>query len=296
MTVATSRVVPVRTLRLFAVLLTAAVALLALPGSAAAAPAEQSSFLRLAHISPNTPNVDIYLTSVGDPSVWFTVPGVGYGSVTDYRALPVDSYTISMRAAGAPADSPPVISTVLTTKPGAAYTVAGTGLYDQLGLTVLDDELGMPPAGNARLRVVNGAATAPAVDLSVVGGPVIADGVAFADTTGYRTVPVGNWTVQATTAGGAAPTSLPIDIAGNAVYTVLLLDRNGGLEAQLLLDSAGAAAVPTGGVDTGFGGTAAEPAARTLLPAGALVALALVGPALVGFALVGPRRRSASRT
>lgn len=282
------RAVPAMTVRLVAALLIAAVAGFALPGAARAAAPEQSSFVRLAHISPNTPSVDIYLASVGDPNVWFTVPGVGYGSVTDYRALPADAYTISMRAAGAPAGSPPVITTTLTTRPGAAYTIAGTGLYDDLGLAVLEDELGMPPAGNARIRVINGAATAPTVDLSVAGGPVIANGVAFAGTSGYRTVPTGNWTVEVTTPGGAPPASLPVDIASNGVYSVLLLDKGGRLDTQLLLDSAGTAAVPAGGIDTGFGGTAGEPAGR-LLPVGALLGLGLLG-------LLGLRRHRGAPT
>jgi Domain of unknown function (DUF4397) len=270
--------------RLVLALVGAAVAGLALPGAAAAAPADQSSYLRLAHLSPDTPSVDVYLASVGDPSVWFVVPGVGYGGVTDYRALPVDTYTVSMRPAGAPVESPPVITTTLTTAAGSAYTVAGTGLQDNLGLTVLDDELGMPAAGSARIRVINGAATAPAVDLSIDGGPPIAEGVPFAGTTGYQTVPVGNWTVDVAPPG-AQPTSLNIDIAANAVYSVLLLDRGSGFTAQLLLDSAGAAAVPTGGVDTGMGGTAGSPSTWLLLPA-----------AVVGLVGLGWRLRRGAQT
>lgn len=222
---------------------------------AVAAPAGPS-FLRLAHLSPDTPTVDVYLASVGDASRRFTVPGVDYGAVSDYRALPADTYTVSMRAAGAPAESPPVISTTLTTDSGAAYTVAGTGLYAQLGLAVLSDELSMPAAGEARIRVVNAAATAPQVDLAITGGPAIASGVGFAETTGYRSVPTGVWTVEVRTPGAQDPTRLPVQITSNAVYTVLLLDEGDTFAAELIVDSAGSATVPLGGIDTGQGGTA----------------------------------------
>lgn len=198
----------------------------------------------------------MYLTAVGDPDRDFTVPGVGYGAVSEYRSLPAGTYTVAMRPAGAPADAPPVIATTLTTQPGAAYTVAGTGLYDELGLTVLNDDLAMPEPGQARVRVVNAAAGAPGVDLGVVGGPVLAEDLEFAGTSGYRSVPTGSWTVEATVPGGGPPTTLPIEVASSAVYTVLLLDEGGRLSAELHLDSAGAGAVPLGGVDTGLGGTA----------------------------------------
>jgi hypothetical protein len=257
----------------------------AVPALAAPAP----TYLRLAHLSPDTPDVDITLTSVGDPTWSATVPGVGYGTVSDYRSVPSGSYTVAMRPAGAPPDSAPVISTVLDARPGAAYTVAGTGHYTALGLQVLDDELSMPPAGSARLRVVNGAATAPQVDIAVEGGGPIAQGVAFATATDYRTVPVGRWSVTVTAPGGA-PSTLPVDVATNATYTVLLLDRNGGYVAELHQDAAGAGTVPVGGVDTGMGGTA-DPAPIDW--GFVAVVCGVVGGAIL--LVVVPRRRRSRR-
>lgn len=227
----------------------------------AAAAGSAPTYLRLAHLSPDTPNVDVTLVAVADPARTLTVPGVGYGAVSDYQALPPGDYTVAMRPAGAPATTPPVISTTLTARSGAAYTVAGTGPYAALGLVVLDDELTMPAPGSARLRVVNAAATAPRVDLSVAGGPEIATGVGFAEATGYRTVPVGSWTVDVVAPGGRF--AVPVDVTTNATYTVLLLDRPGGVVAELRRDAAGAATVPVGGVDTGLGGMAGPPAVGT---------------------------------
>jgi hypothetical protein len=267
----------------------AVLAALALPlvGALPASAAPAQTYLRLAHLSPDTPNVDVTLTSANDPSWSATVTGVGYGAVSDYRSLPAGSYTVAMRPAGAPADSPPVISTVLDAAPGAAYTVAGTGHYTALGLEVLDDELTMPPAGSARLRVVNGAATAPRVDLAVQDGPQIAQGVAFAGATDYKTVPIGRWNVVVSGAG-AAPVTLPVDVATNATYTVVLLDRGGSYVAELHKDATGAGTVPVGGVDTGMGGTAdAAPA-----PWGTVaLVLGVLGAATLLVVAVPARRR-----
>ena len=69
----------------------------------ASAPAEGPAYLRLAHLSPDTPTVDVYVDSADDPSRSFVVPGVGYGVVSQYQPLPPGSYVIGMRPAGAPA-------------------------------------------------------------------------------------------------------------------------------------------------------------------------------------------------
>ncbi len=254
---------------------------LLLAGAGVAAGQPATAYLRLAHLSPDTPPVDVYLSSVSDPALRFTVPGVAYGAVSDYRPLPTGSYTVAMREAGAPADSPPVISTSLTTAGGDAYTVAGTGRYTDLGLEVLDD-LTMPAPGEARIRVVNAAAGAARVDVAIAGGPVVARAVEFAGTTDYRSVPAGDWTLQVTVPGATGAREVAVSAPVNSVSTVFLLDGPAGVVAQAHRDSTGAAAVPLGSVATGFGGTSTGPA-----PLGALAAATLVGAALVA---VGVRR------
>lgn len=266
--------------RLATVLILALLGLAFIPGAGSAAvpaappvdgQATGPAFVRLAHLSPDTPNVDVYLASVSRPDERFVVPGVAYGTVSDYRALPPGAYTVSMRSAGAPADAPPVLTTTVDTASGAAYTVAGVGYYRQLGLTVLDDDLAMPEPGQARVRVINAAATAPRVDVAADGAGELATGVPFAAGTGYRSVPAGSWTLQVRPQGGE-PARLPIEVSANSVYTVLLLDGGQGLRTELHTDSTGSASVPHGAVETGLGGTAGpgwwEPA-LLLLAAGA---------------------------
>src|SRR3954470_5728403 len=242
-----------RTIRAVLVLLLA-LAGLGVPAVALAAQPEGPAYLRLAHLSPDTPTVDVYVDSAADPSRSFVVPGVGYGAVSDYKPLPPDSYVISMRAAGAPASSPPVISASVDAKPGAAYTVAGTGRSADLGLTVLNDKLDTPPAGKASVRVINAALSTPSADVGPVNGPAWATGVAFGTETDYRDCPLGNWDLKVT--AGDASKTLPLTLEHNSSYTVLLVDKGNGLEPQVKRDSTGVGTVPTGGVNTGMGGAA----------------------------------------
>lgn len=259
------------------VLAAAAVALGLLASGATGAAAQDgqaasTAYLRLAHLSPDTPNVDVYVASVADPARSFVVPGVGYGAVSPYRVVPAGPYVVSMRAAGAAPDSPAVISTSVDVRPGGAYTVAGVGVAAALGLSVLTDQLDLPAVGRARVRVINGAASAPTVDVGPADGASWATGVRFGTDTAYADVPLGTWTLQVTTPGRPA-VELPVQLDVNSVYTVLLLDRGGAFAAQLVRDSAGSSVVPIGSVETGFGGAAVD---AVPIVAGALVA-ALAG-------------------
>src|SRR3954469_12034294 len=140
--------------------LVAAAAWLVVPSASAA----EGGLLRLGHLSPDTPPVDVYVDSVADPTAAITLPGVGYGAVSDYRQVPAGTYTVSMRSAGADPDTPPVLSTTVDIEPGTARTVAGVGYFASLGLKVIDDDLTLPPAGRARVRAVAAAGTAKTVD------------------------------------------------------------------------------------------------------------------------------------
>lgn len=239
--------------------------------------------------------MDVYVASVADPARSFTVPGVGYGAVSPYTALPAGAYVISMRGAGAPADSPAVISTSVDARPGGAYTVAGVGMSAALGLSVLTDDLRAPAPGTAGVRVLNGAASAPSVQVGPADGAAWAQAVSFGGDSPYVDVPAGNWTLKVS-AAGRPDLRTPCDLAPNAVYTVLLVDRGGGLTAELLTDRAGSSVVPAGGVDAGYGGMA-DRVAGGQEPLGVIaLAGALAGAVLVGAALAWPRpARTAAR-
>lgn len=55
-----------------------------------------------------------------------------------------------------------------------------------------------------------------------------------------------------------------IKLVPNCIHTIVILDDSGHLKIDDLLDTAGAMAMPTGGVATGLGGAAPRPAPRQL--------------------------------
>ncbi|MFJ5599541.1 DUF4397 domain-containing protein [Micromonospora parva] len=139
----------------------------------AATGADTVGYVRLAHLSPDTPAVDVYLAAPGTakPRVF---PGVGYGVVSDYLELAPGRYAVAMREAGAPASDPPVLTTEVAVTSGDAFTVAGVGRHADLGLRVLNDDLSAPSDGRAKVRVVQASVRTPILDVAASDGPKIA--------------------------------------------------------------------------------------------------------------------------
>jgi hypothetical protein len=269
-----------------AVLASAALPVLAGPGAAVAAPAT-SGFVRLAHLSPDTPEVDVYLSSQSGDIPEQVFRGVGYGVLSNYQSLPVGGYTVAMRPSGAPASEPAVLTTQVSVAAGRAYTVAGVGRYADLGLRVLTDDISLPHENQAKVRIVQASVRAPVLDVSVKDGPSIAEDVAFATATPYHLVEPGTWRLEVQTTSGNASTELAVQLGEGSVYSLLILDAaGGGLEARLTTDASRRGGVPVGGVDTGAGGSRTSlwliPAAGSLLLAAAVT---------VGSVVVTYRRR-----
>jgi hypothetical protein len=266
---------------------------LGLGAAVVAAPASGAApvgYVRLAHLSPDTPAVDVYLGAASDSAEPQVFKAVGYGVLSPYLPLPVGPYAVAMRRAGAPATDPPVLTTSVSVAAGDAYTVAGVGRYAELGLKVLDDDLSAPPDGRAKVRVVQASVRAPVIDVSVAEGPPIASSVAFATTTPYHQVEPGRSTLRLS-ATGAAPTTVDVSLRNGTVYSLLVLDaKSSGLTTELRVDARGGVVVPTGGVDTGAGGTAGRSGSTYPIGLASVGALLAVVVAATG-RLVWQRRR-----
>src|ERR1700684_1393634 len=258
----------------------ALIALTAAAGPAAAAranppPSAGYGWVRLAHLSPNTPPVDVYLYSYGKPNAMIVLHHVSYGTVSPYEAVPHGEYTVAMRGVGASPSSTPVLSNNLMVHPGHAYTVAGMGPYKALRLQVLDDQL-TTPRGKSLVRVIQASLKEHHVTVTA-GRATLARNLAFASGTGYGTDAPGTWMVHAK--GGTESWSGQVTLTPGTIHTLVVLDSSTGLSVTDLTDAAGSSVMPSGGAATGLGGTAPAPGSSPLpwlaaLLAGALLALA----------------------
>jgi hypothetical protein len=258
---------------------------------AAPASAEASvGYVRLAHLSPDTPAVDVYVDDPSGKVKGLKFPAVPYGVMSGYLAMPPGSYAVSMRKAGDPESAKPVLTTDVTVAVGSAYTVAGVGKFAEIDLKVIDDDITAPPAGQAKVRVVQASVRAPILDIAAASGPTIATGVPFATTTDYRAVAPGNWKVDLQPTGGDA-TTVDCALESGTTYSLLVLDaKDGGLTTDLKIDATAGEVTPEGGVDTGAGGTSGSGTPTTLFVSAGAVLLA--GLAAAG--AIGLRRRARS--
>ena len=266
-----------------AVLLALSALLVGIPASASAAPAAANTgFVSLGNLSESPSPVDIYLYSSGNSSPQFVQHDVAYGTILPYQAVSAGGYSVKMRAAGSSASSNPVWSVSLTVKAGGAYTVVPLRSSAQQGqLKVIDNNL-TTPKGKSFVRVIQAALNQQQVTFHCSCAPGdpgnITTDAAPGTVSPQATIPPGTWTMSAT--GSSAKTSAPVTLTAGTVHTEIVIDApGGGIQIVNLTDAAGAGQAPTGGVSTGFGGTAPHGAGSplpwlVLIGGGALLVLA----------------------
>jgi Domain of unknown function (DUF4397) len=249
-------------------------ALLSVSPLSGPASAATGTYVRFAQLTPDMAGNELLLSSVSDPQRSVTIPGLPYGGLSEYRLVQPGDYVAGITpkgSAGAPA-----VSLTLNAMSGGAYTLAAVGKSSRTGLSILTDDLTPPEPGNAKIRVIGAAATAPTLDVRGPGGE-IALGLPYAQASAYRAVPAGPSTLTVGPPGGAT-VSLPINVAANQVASVVLVERGGAIAADVRVDAEGPAQIPPGAIKAGFGGAAAgQPSEATgVITFGALAAAAAV--------------------
>jgi hypothetical protein len=184
--------------------------------------------LRLGHLSPDAPSVDIRI----DGQV--VASGVSYGLVSSYSAVPAGEARIQVSPAGQ--NEPVVIDATVNLAAGTAYTVIATGLLaggDLQPVVLVDDR---QTSSGAKTRFVHAGPDAPAVDIAVAnGGPVVFGNVGFRESSDYTNLDAGTYDLEVRLAGtNTVALPLPgIDLAAGVNYTIFAIGQvsDGSLQA-----------------------------------------------------------------
>jgi len=256
----------------------AAVFAAASPAASAVPLAAQDGWVRIAHLSPEAPAMDMYLYPFGDPAHPTVLKDVGYGDVSAYMALGSGQYTVAMRGFDAPASSRPALVSSFMVSAKTAYTVAALGPDPGLSVEVLKDQMAAS-RGKTLVRVVQASLKEDSVTVSY-GSKLLARQLTFSSVTPYTAVSPGVHTVRFTASG--EHTTMSLRLTADTADTIVVLDGPSGLKADELTDAVGATVMPKGGAATGFGGTAPRSAsdlASWLLwaLAGALITAGVIG-------------------
>ncbi len=208
----------------------------AVPASAAPATAE----VRVAHLSPETGGADVWVTPVGGTPAEFA-HDVTYGEITRYATVPAGTYAVTKHPTGVTTGKP-LLEGNLTLAPGGVYTVVVTGPTNHLVDKVTDDDLGPPPSGRSKVRIIQASTAAGSPTIKAVPQPTLATHLAYASVTGYGVVPHGTWKIQISTEPKLNPT---VNLAANTVYTLLVLNGpNHSVTVRTTVDATPPAPVP----------------------------------------------------
>ncbi len=259
-----------------------AVGLLVNIGSASSSVTAKTGWLRLAHLSPNTPAVDVYLYSFRNPQAMVVLHHVSYGTVSPYLPAPAGTYTVAMRAAGAAPSSAPVLSTAVKVHAGDAYTVAGMGPRNGLRLVVLRDDL-TAPAGHSMVRVIQASMREHLVTVRTT-THLFGRDLVFASATAFQSLAHGTYVVHAN--GQSETAKQRINLPSGTIHTLVILDTPKNLKIVDLTDAVGSRVLPSTAPATGFGGTAPIQGS-SLLP---WTLISSAGLLLVAIGLVSLRR------
>jgi hypothetical protein len=255
----------------------------------AASAAANDGWVRCANLSPGTPAVDIYLFPFGNPAHPTVLRHASYDNVSSYMPVSAGQYTVAMRPVGAPASSPPVVSTNFMVSAGTNYTVASIGPAAARRLEVLKDQMAAPKA-TALVRVIQASLKQQLVTVSD-GRDILARQLAFGSVTSYLAIRPGTQTMRFSAPG--EHTAMSVTLAARSVHTIVVLDGPSGLEVDNLTDAAGSQTTPTGGAAMGLGGTAPHDAVSESAPWLATLAAGLL---LVTAGVVGLRRSRRTAT
>jgi hypothetical protein len=261
-------------------------ALLAMPGVAAGAQADDQSLVRVAHFAPGLLKGDVYVVYVNGR---LQLKGVPFKTVSDYLKVKPGKFKVEVREAGEPANSPPVIAATVELAAGKAYTVAVFGQLTSVKAALLPDDMSRPGASKSKVRFIQAIPGESAVDL-VTGGDVLVSNAKFPSASDYQEVPAGSADVQLRKAGTGEVLAKADDLklASGSISSLVAVGGIGEKMELLDISDAAAAVSAAGGVATGAGGTApSSPGGRRF------ALLMLIGAGLAGAAgFVVQQRRS----
>jgi hypothetical protein len=195
------------------------------------------ALVRVVHAAPGGQQLDLF---AGDLVLF---DGLGFKSVTPYRAIDGKRYSFALRPAGM-TQAKALSTNTEGLRDGSFYTAfAMPGDGHGPTLRIVSDHLDEPAAGKAQLRIVHAGVNAGEIDVRDGGnGQTLFDGVDFESVTDYREITPVNGAIEIVSNNEGSPvlTSFNAHLDAGRFYTVLIVGSATGtpkLEAFLIEDA-----------------------------------------------------------
>lgn len=191
----------------------AAEATLVVEGTAEAtaeAPRVQTAHIRVAHLAPDAPPVQIFVNGEVSDIQQLTFP-----DITGWVELPVGTYNIAVGPVDGTFEDAVIGPLDLSFAPNAWITIAAIGSVENGTLTaqLIPEDISAIPAGSARVTVFHAIEDGPAVDVVVDGDTIPIQGLGF---TGDFTLdlPAGTYDIQVVATGTS---DVILDLSGTEI-------------------------------------------------------------------------------
>ncbi len=139
---------------------------------------DEAAELRVLHLSPDAPEVDIYVDEEGP-----VVTGLAFGEGTDYLEVEAGTVTVHIVPSGDDLEEAVLVLDDLTLEEDTRYAAVAYDTVDDLAALALEDDDTGIEEGDLRLRVGHAAVDVGAVDLWELTGPtLLIEGLDFGET------------------------------------------------------------------------------------------------------------------
>ncbi|HUN10545.1 MAG TPA: fasciclin domain-containing protein [Aggregatilineales bacterium] len=164
--------------------------------------------IRVAHFSPDTPAVEIFLNGAASG-----IQTLGFGAISGWVEVPAGRAVVAVAPAGAGIEAAAIGPAAFNLRAGSWTTIAAIGSLSAGTLTAatVGEDYRPLTAGNSRVTVFHGIEDAPAVDVITPDGTQVVSGLAFGRSATV-TVPSGVYDLRVVPAGATSP--VVINLAG----------------------------------------------------------------------------------
>ena len=192
---------------------------------------QMNSSIRVLHVSPNAPAVDIYANGN------LIVKNLSYKELSQYLSIPPGNYNIKVYPSGQMTN--PVINTNVSIPPNTVFNVAAIGNLPNISLYAIPEPIIAQNLGKPCVRFIHLSPNAPAVDIKLSDGTKVFNNVAYKDITNYTCVPAGTYIFKVSPAGtdNVVLTVPNVKLDPNNYYTIYavgLVGKSPALEAILV--------------------------------------------------------------
>jgi hypothetical protein len=202
------------------------------------APGRGQTKMRVIHLSPNAPAVDVFAAPMGSDESAKVASNVAFGEASDYATINSGGWNFDVKAAGTQTTA--LMLDGITVTEGQVVTVFAIGLVNGRpalsGLTSVD-----ATATPSRLRVLHASPDAPAVDV-YLNGLIQLRNVRYKTISNYLDVLPGEHQIQIVPAGktlaeGPVVIDTPLTVEKGKVYAVAAAGLLADIKAVVAVDA-----------------------------------------------------------